>query len=173
PGGRRAAGASPRGARGGRDAAEAPVGPGRAGRAAVAPPPPAAEPRGAAPWGAVPAGRRRGAPPPGGSRGRPRPADHGGRARPATGPARCSVGGGGLVGVDDLTGRAVHHQLAPLQPDGAVAGAPDGLVAVADQEDGAGPLPQLLDPLLRAPAERAVAGGQGLVDEQHVVVAGG
>src|SRR5690606_32849465 len=64
-------------------------------------------------------------------------------------------------------------QLTPLQPQDAVAGVPDGLVVVADQEDRAGLLAQLPDARLGALLELPVTGGQRLVDHEDVVVLGG
>src|SRR5690606_13114481 len=87
--------------------------------------------------------------------------------------AVAGVAGELLVLLEDVLRRPVHAQFTALQPERAVAGVADGLVVVADQEDRAGLLAQLPDAGLRTLAEGPVAGGQRLVDEQHVVVLGG
>src|ERR1700753_3023109 len=93
---------------------------------------------------------------------------------PSDGLAGAAVAAGGFeVGVDDAGHViAVHDDLAALQPDDPVAGLLDLTQVVGDQEHGARFLPQFLDALVALGPERGVAGGQGLVDEQHVVALG-
>src|SRR5690606_29404928 len=77
------------------------------------------------------------------------------------------------VGVEDFFRVAIHFDLAFVEPDDAVARLLDHAQGVGDEEDRAGGLADLADALLALLAELAVAGGQSLVDEQHVVRLGG
>src|SRR5215831_8001587 len=82
--------------------------------------------------------------------------------------------GRGQVGVDDRRHViAGPDDLALFQPDHAVTGLLDLRHAVRDDEDGAGLRPEFLDPLAAPDAELRVPGDQCLVDEQHLVAAGG
>ena len=82
--------------------------------------------------------------------------------------------GGDQVGIDDAGDIVAGlDDLALLQPDHPVAGRLDLTEVVGDQEHGPGVSAQFLDPGVALAAELRVPGGQGLVDEQHVMALGG
>ena len=70
---------------------------------------------------------------------------------------------------DNFLGRAVHPDETALEPDRSLADLLNRADSVAHQEDRAGAGEQLPDPLLTAPAEARVTGGQRLVDEEDFV----
>src|SRR6266566_2150793 len=88
--------------------------------------------------------------------------------------AASSLAGGGQVGVDDRRNVIPGlDDLALLQPDHAVTGLLDLRHAVSDDENGAGLRAEFLDPLAAPDPELRVPGDQRLIDEQHLVAAGG
>ena len=82
--------------------------------------------------------------------------------------------GGGQVLVDDAGDVvAVAQDLAGLHPDHPVAALLDLAEVVGHEEDRAGLVAQLLDPVVALGAERGVAGRQRLVDHEDLVALGG
>ena len=87
--------------------------------------------------------------------------------------ARLAAGGGQVLVDDGGDIVAVAQDLAGLHPDHPVAALLDLAQVVGDEEDRAGLVPQLLDPVVALGTERGVAGGQRLVDHQDLVALGG
>jgi PAS domain S-box-containing protein len=87
--------------------------------------------------------------------------------------ARLAAGGGQVLVDDAGDVIAVAQDLAGLHPDHPVAALLDLAQVVGDQEDRAGLVPQLLDPVVALGPERGVAGGQRLVNHQDLVALGG
>ena len=71
---------------------------------------------------------------------------------------------------DDLGGVALRHDPAPLEEDRPVAELHDPVHVVGHEHDTLGALDQVEHALLRLRAERLVAGGEHLVEQQDVRV---